>query len=145
MEYILMSLFGGGTLDWEDISQTNYDWDDIFNRARDIYDLEELDINGLYYTILEMAREDFADMVEQFISDYKYDKNLAEDVKILEDFDFRNEENWDIWCNCLDTHITLFAPPQVIDVLTNDLDNEMGNIDDKIGFTTINIEEREEK
>lgn len=31
MEYILINLFGGGTLDWEDIGQTEYDWADIID------------------------------------------------------------------------------------------------------------------
>ena len=39
MEYILISLFGGGTADWQDISKTNYDWEDIFDRAKIDFDM----------------------------------------------------------------------------------------------------------
>ena len=34
MEYILMSIFGGGICDWQDISKTDYSWDEIIERQK---------------------------------------------------------------------------------------------------------------
>lgn len=70
MEYILMSIFGGGICDWQDIAKTEYDWDDIFTQAKYIRgteSLEDLDINDLYGAILELALEELQYEIDDYI------------------------------------------------------------------------------
>ena len=144
MEYILMALFGGGTCDWQDITQTEYDWDEIFERAKFNYgyELGDIEINNLYETILTIAKEDFCKLIKDFINDNKDNENYKKEIAILQDFDFEDESNWSIWCNCLDTHIKLFTTAKVIKVLEiTDLITDKERIDDKIGFTSIEMEE----
>ena len=139
MENILMALFGGGIADWDDLSTTNYDWGEIFDYLQNRYgELSNVDINDIYETILNIAKDDFCNLIENFIDDY-----TNEDTEILKEFDFEDEENWDIWCNCLDTHITLFTTAEIIDIIKNneDLEEDIAKINDKIGFTYIRIEE----
>lgn len=141
MEYILMALFGGGYADWQDISQTEYDWEKIFAEAESEYgDLSNIEINDLYSMILDMAIRDFGDMIEEFIEEYKTDENYKADIEVLEDYDFRDYSNWNTWVNCLDTHITLYVTEEVNNILENVLEDKINEIDDKIGFTYINRE-----
>ena len=37
IESILMALFGGGTADWNDIANTEYDWENIFELLKEKY------------------------------------------------------------------------------------------------------------
>ena len=66
MEYILISLFGGGTADWNDIGRTFYDWDDIVERAKDEYGLEFTDINTFYQIIMEMGLEELERAMQNY-------------------------------------------------------------------------------
>src|SRR5574344_1272461 len=105
MEYILMSIFGGGTLDWQDIAQTEYDWDDIFEQAKGTNrteNLEELDINDLYRAVLELALEELQEEINRYIKN-NYSEEEKEDFEKLKQIDCTDTEQWDIWCNCLDT------------------------------------------
>ena len=144
MEYILMALFGGGTLDWEDLGKTEYDWEEIFDDIKDNFgSLDNIEINDLYFAILQRAKSDFVDLINNFINEYKDNENYKNEVEILSNFDFDDEENWEISCNCLATRISLFTTQEVIDTFEEvALDSDIENINDKIGFTYINIEER---
>lgn len=50
MEYILINLFGGGTLDWQDVGQTEFCWEDIIEIMKNYFgkDMEDWDINDFY-------------------------------------------------------------------------------------------------
>lgn len=94
MEWILMTLFGGGTADWNDIANTEYNWEDIFEELKmEFGDLEEIDINDIYAIIMEEGKRDFIKMVNDFIIENKNteDKDLKQAIEKLKDFDFEDE------------------------------------------------------
>ena len=141
MEYILMSIFGGGICDWQDIAETEYDWDDIFEQAKDTNGteiLEELDINDLYRAVLELALGE----LQEEINDYIKNNYSAEEKDIfdkLSQIDCTDTEQWEIWCNCLDTHLMFIGNSELAENLSNCLQQTIDKISDKIGFTYINL------
>ena len=145
MEWILMALFGGGAADWNDRANTKYNWEDIFEELKmEFGDLDGVDINDIYTIIMEEGKGDFIKMVNDFITENKNteDKDLKQAIEKLKDFDFNNDEIWFIYANCLDSHIYLkVEDTEIIDILNNYLEDEIDDINDKIGFTYINISE----
>lgn len=144
MEWILMALFNGGTADWNDIANTKYNWEDIFEGLKIKFgDLEEVDINDIYAIIMEEGKRDFIKMVNDFIIENKNteDKDLKQAIEKLKDFDFEDEENnWYIMANCLDSHIQLFVnDTELYDILNDYFADEIEKINDRIGFTYIEI------
>ena len=106
IESILMALFGGGYGDWNDIANTEYNWEDIFEELKIKFgDLEGVDINDIYTIIMEKGKWDFIKMVNDFIIENKNteDKDLKQAIGKLKDFDFDNDEIWFIYANCLDS------------------------------------------
>lgn len=145
MEWILMALFNGGTADWNDIANTEYNWEDIFEELKIKFgDLEGVDINDIYTIIMEKGKWDFIKMVNDFIIENKNteDEDLKQAIEKLKDFDFNDDEIWFIYANCLDSHIYLkVEDTEIIDILNNYLEDKIDDINDKIGFTYINISE----
>ena len=146
MELILMALFGGGYGDWNDIANTEYDWEDIFEELKIKFgDLEGVDINDIYTIIMEKGKWDFIKMVNDFIIENKNteDKDLKQAIEKLKDFDFNNDEIWFIYANCLDSHLYLYVDDtEIYDILNDYLEDEIEKINDKIGFNYIDIQER---
>ena len=78
IESILMALFGGGYGDWNDIANTEYDWEDIFKLLKKRYgSLDNVDINNIYATIMEMGQTDFITMIDEYIEKNKDNKNKS--------------------------------------------------------------------
>ena len=146
MELILMALFGGGYGDWNDIANTEYDWENIFELLKEKYgSLDNVDINNIYTTIMEMGQIDFMAMIDEYIKENKdnKDKEVKRIVEKLSYFDFQDEKNWTIYANCLDSHLYLYVDDtEIYDILNNYLEDEIEKINDKIGFTYIDIQER---
>ena len=141
MEYILMSIFGGGTLDWQDIAETEYSWDDIFEQAKDTNGteiLEELDINDLYRAVLELALEELQEEINDYIKN-NYSEEEKDIFDKLKQIDCKNLWQWDIWCNCLDTRLTFVGDRELAENLSNCLQQTIDKISDKIGFTEIDL------
>lgn len=130
MENILISLFGGGILDWRDISQTNYDWEDIFDRAKNDFNFDNADINTLYFVILEMALEELKDKMEEIADECS---------KEFQDCARNIEEYFNIYTNCLDTHIRFNGSEELAEEIQEKLEDEIDDIDHNIGFTYINF------
>ena len=137
MEYILINLFGGGVADWQDISQTKYYWDEIFSNLKDRMELENIDINDLYEQIMLMARDElYNEMAE-----YAGKANTREEIaiaKILENIDV--EEDFDIFANCLDSHINFIGTEEQAKIIQEVFREKIDELDDKIGFTYINFD-----
>ena len=146
IESILMALFGGGYGDWNDIANTEYDWENIFELLKEKYgSLDNVDINNIYTTIMEMGQIDFMAMIDEYIKENKdnKDKEVKRIVEKLSYFDFQNEKNWTIYANCLDSHLYLYVDDtEIYDILNDYLEDEIEKINDKIGFTYIDIQER---
>lgn len=146
MELILMALFGGGYGDWNDIANTEYDWENIFELLKEKYgSLDNVNINNIYTTIMEMGQIDFMAMIDEYIKENKdnKDKEVKRIVEKLSYFDFQDEKNWTIYANCLDSHLYLYVDDtEIYDILNDYLEDEIEKINDKIGFTYINIQER---
>lgn len=145
IESILMALFGGDYRDWNDITNTEYNWENIFKELKIKFgNLEEVDINDIYAIIMEKGKWDFIKMVDDFIIENRNteDKDLKQAIEKLKDFNFDNDEIWFIYANYLDSHIYLeVEDTEIIDILNNYLEDEIEKINDKIGFTYINISE----
>lgn len=144
IESILMALFGGGCIDWDNLAETDYDWDNIFELLKERYgSLEDVEINDIYETILNMGKANFISMINKFIKDNKdsNNENVKRIVSKLQDFDFEDEENsWYIMANCLDSHIQLLVDDtELYDILNDYFADEIEKINDKIGFTYIAI------
>ena len=146
IESILMALFGGGYGDWNDIANTEYDWENIFELLKEKYgSLDNVDINNIYTTIMEMGQTDFITMIDEYIEKNKdnTNKEVKRIVEKLSYFDFQDEKNWTIYANCLDSHLYLYVDDtEIYDILNDYLEDEIEKINDKIGFTYIDIQER---
>lgn len=146
IESILMALFGGDYRDWNDITNTEYDWENIFELLKEKYgSLDNVDINNIYTTIMEMGQIDFMAMIDEYIKENKdnKDKEVKRIVEKLSYFDFQDEKNWTIYANCLDSHLYLYVDDtEIYDILNDYLEDEIEKINDKIGFTYIDIQER---
>ena len=141
MEYILMSIFGGGTLDWQDIAETEYSWDDIFEQAKyecNTENIENLDINDLYRAVLDLALEELQEEINDYIKN-NYSEEEKDIFDKLKQIDCTDTEQWDIWCNCLDTRLTFVGDRELAENLSNCLQQTIDKISDKIGFTEINL------
>ena len=128
MEYILIALFGGGTLDWEDIGETEYDWKDIFERVKINFNINDIDINTLYMTILEMALEELADAMQNYEGETSEEfKNCAYDINSY----------FEIYCNCIDTHLSFIDTEKLGKEIQEKMADKIDEINEKIGFTYI--------
>ena len=135
MEYILISLFGGGTADWNDIAQTKYDWKEILSYAEDM-SCGQININDLYFAILSMARNELLDIIEEYV-----DKaNTKEEIILAKQIENISIDDFDLWANCLDTHINFIGTKEQAEILQDLFETKIDEIDDKIGFTYINME-----
>ena len=132
MEDILRVLFGGGTLDWQDINQTEYDWEEIFERARMDFGMENVNINTLYQIILEIALEELALAMCEYKGETSEDfKNCSGDIYSY----------FEIWCNCLDTKLTYVGENELLAKEIQDkMADKIEEINGKIGFTYINFD-----
>ena len=128
MEYILISLFGGGTADWQDISKTNYDWEDIFDRAKIDFDMGNIDINTLYYIILEMAISELGDKMQE----YQGEKSEEFEQCSNDMFNY-----FEIYTNCLDSHVTFVGSEELAEEIQEKLGEEIDQINHDIAFTYI--------
>lgn len=146
MELILMALFGGDYRDWNDIANTEYDWENIFKLLKKRYgSLDNVNINNIYATIMEMGQTDFITMIDEYIEKNKDNKNkeVKRIVEKLSYFDFQDEKNWTIYTNYLDSHLYLYVDDtEIYDILNDYLEDEIEKINDKIGFTYVDIQER---
>lgn len=141
MEYILMSIFGGGICDWQDIAETEYSWDDIFEQAKyecNTEDIENLDINDLYRAVLDLALEELQEEINDYIKN-NYSEEEKDIFDKLKEIDCTDTEQWEIWCNCLDTHLMFIGNSELAEVLSAHLQYNIDKISDKIGFTYINL------
>lgn len=138
MEYILMSLFGGGICDWQDIGQTNYSWSDIFETAKDIdctdY-IENLSINSLYYAICYMGVSELLDCIEEYCDS----ANTKEEIILAKQLKNTSIEDFDIYVNCLDTYINYIGENR--EIISQLFSDKIDEINDKICFTCINMQQ----
>lgn len=138
MEYLLMELFGGGIADWEMIGETGYDWHEILERAKNTFgDLDNINFKCLLETIFEMAKEDFIDMINEFIEEN--DKEYKDDIDKLKSFNFDDEEHWYFNTNYLDNDIMITVDEDIKKILDYHFEDEIDEINDNIGFTYIEI------
>lgn len=128
MEKILMSAFGGGTLDWEEISHTKYDWDEIFDRVESKYTTRIVDINDLYYEILQLALEEIEGIFEN-CSDEKFKNYLKHNVDVHQDFE--------IYANSLDSRIDWCGDDYIGEQIEKFFKDEFEEVNKNIGFTYI--------
>lgn len=137
MEYILIELFGGGSADWCDIASTEYNWCDIFETAKNYNgtdNIEDLSINDLYFAICYMAVNELLDIIKEYCNS----ANTKEEITLAEQIEDISREDFEIYVNCLDTHINYIGENG--EIIQEILNNEIDNINNKIGFTHIDFE-----
>ena len=100
--------------------------------------LEDLSINDLYYAILTLALEELQEEINRYIKN-NYSEQEKDIFEKLKQIDCTDTEQWDIWCNCLDTHISFIGDQELAEVLSAHLQYNIDKISDKIGFTYINL------
>ena len=137
MEYILISLFGGGTADWQDIAETQYDWEDIFENLKSRFDFEDIGINDLYEQIMIMARDELYEEIEKYI-ETAYTKEEIILEKIIKKIDI--EEDFDIFANCLDSHINFIGTEEKKEIIQEIFKEKIEELNNKIGFTYISFD-----
>ena len=137
MEYILNELFGGGSADWCDIASTEYNWYDIFETAKNYNgtdNIEDLSIDDLYFAICYMAVNELLDIIKEYCNS----ANTKEEITLVEQIEDISIEDFEIYVNCLDTHINYVEENgEIIQEIFN---NEIDNINNKIGFTHIDFD-----
>lgn len=145
VEYILMAMFGGGIADWQDIAQTEYDWEEIFDKAKELeytHYIENLNINNLYCAILNLALEELQKEINNYIKEYE-NKELKdwekEDLELLKQIDCTDNTQWQVWCNCLDTHLRFIGNEKIAEALYGNLEFKINRISDKIGFAYVDL------
>ena len=128
MEYILMALFDGGTLEWQGIGKSEYEWEEIFVRAKIDFDFKEIDINTLYQIILEIAIEELAMAMQNYEGETSEEfKNCAYDIYSY----------FEIYCNCIDTHLNYIDTEKLGKEIQEKMADKIDEINEKIGFTYI--------
>ena len=139
MEYILINLFGGGTLDWQDVGQTEFCWEDIIEIMKNYFgkDMEDWDINDFYWGVLYFALTELENTVDSFVADNIDNEEIKKDIELLQSLDI--DEDFDIFCNCLDTHCTFIGDEELGRVLVKYFKEDIDKIDDNIGFTYIEM------
>ena len=145
MEYILQAIFqSGGSLDWQMISETNYNWEDIIEVALDYNgtnNIRDLDFNCLLYAIFELGKREFINNLQAELKKYRDNENYKNIVKKIDEIDFENNEIWDMWVNSLDNHFNLFVnDDEIVKFFYTELEDFINNINDNIGFCYLNIE-----
>ena len=137
MEYILINLFGGGTLDWQDVGKTGYDWEYIIDIMKNYFgdNMENWEINNFYWGVLYFALTELKDIVDDFIGENINNEDIQEDIEILQGLDI--DKDFDIFCNCLDTHCSFNGDEELGAVLVKYFQDNIDEIDDNIGFTYI--------
>lgn len=129
MENILISLFGGGILDWQDISKTQYKWEEIFERARIDFGMKNIDINTLYQIILEIALEELALAMQEYSGEKSEDfENCSLDIYSY----------FEICTNYLNTSLYYIGEDEELaEEIQKKMRGKIEEIEDRIGFTYI--------
>ena len=139
MEYILINLFGGGTLDWQDVGKTGYDWEYIIDIMKNYFgdNMENWNINNFYWGVLYFALTELKDIVDDFIAKNTENEDMKDDIKILQGLDI--DEDFEIFCNCLATNCTFIGDEDLGKVLVKYFQDDIDEISNNIGFTYIEM------
>lgn len=129
MEDILIGLFGGGYADWQDIIKTNYDWEDIIEETKFRQGgLEFLNINDFYSIILEMAKSELINAIDEW---------LENNTNTYLQEDYNGEDDFEIFTNCLDSHLYFTGLDKVGEEIQKIFADKIQEINNNIGFTEI--------
>ena len=77
-EEILMSLFGGGILDYEMLEKCNYNFEDILDYIKNFTTIDEMEFNDILLGAIDLYRSN----LEKVIEDKKIE--MADNLKYLE-------------------------------------------------------------
>ena len=77
---ILMTLFGGGTLDWEMLEKCEYDFEEVLDYIKGFTTIDEMEFNDILVGMFDMFRSNIQDIVDEKI------KEVESELKGLEDY-----------------------------------------------------------
>ena len=86
MEYILVNLFGGGALDWQDVSKTEYYWEEIFSlmRNRLCKNLEDWEINDFYWGVIRYGLEQLENVANELpVIDHTFAVQAGRELRVM--------------------------------------------------------------
>ena len=158
---ILMTIFGGGTLDWEMLDKCNYDFEDIYNFSQMFSSLgNDMDFNCILLGAIDLYRdnidksirekiketeselkglEDYSDMYNGDIDD-EYVGKIIRLRKQLEDLNgLYTTDDIEYNTNYLDTSMW-FVNDEVKELYKKYLSKEIEEENDKIGFVSLDLD-----
>ena len=155
---ILITLFGGGTLDYEMLDKCSYEFEDILDYIMGFTTLEEMDFNDILIGAIDLYRSNLENAIEdkkrEMENDLKYLENrldyvcygkkdlyeiecLKEDLKKLEElYPFEDIEHN---CNYLDTQIWV-KDDEIKAIYKELLADEVEKENEKIGFVELDLD-----
>ena len=158
---ILMTIFGGGTLDWEMLEKCEYDFEDIYEDMKSFCSLEDIDFSSILLGAIDLYRyhidkeieekiketesdlkelENYSDMYNGNINDEYVDKihKLKEKLEKLQSLDIY--EDMEDFINYLDTHIYI-NDEEKREIYRTYLSKEIEKENELIGFCYLDLDQ----
>lgn len=156
---ILMTLFGGGTLDYEMLDKCNYDFEDILDMIKGFTTIDEMDFDDILIGAIDVYKNNIQNAIDNKI------KELEDDIKYLEhrldyvgygksdlyeiegkkqDLEKLNtiyaNDDIEYFTNYLDTHIFI-NDEETRKIYKEFLSKEIDEENEKIGFVELDLED----
>ena len=130
---ILMTIFGGGTLDWEMLEKCEYDFEDIYkNMKMFCSSYEDFDFNSILLGAIDLYKYHIQDKIDEKITETESDLKELEryidenngnvDQKYIDEISNLRKQLEELQTLCVDDDISYYA---------NYLDNSIYIVDDE--------------
>lgn len=157
-EEMLITLFGGGTADYDMLEKCNYDFEEILHKAKDFCSIEEMNFDIILLGAICLYKDNIKSRIDEKIIDLKnnikylenkmeccvYDKydemeliDNREDLDALENL--CPSDDIEEFTNYLDTHIFI-NDEETRAVYKRLLTNEIDAENDEIGFVALDLD-----
>ena len=131
---ILMTIFGGGTLDWEMLDKCEYDFEDIYEDMKMFCSsYEDFDFNSILLGAIDLYKYHIQDKLDEKITEtesdlkdlerYSDENNNNIDQKYIDEISNLRKQLAELQTLCVDDDISYYA---------NYLDNGIYIVDDEI-------------
>lgn len=138
-EFIIDTLNGGNEFEFLRFQETGYDKEEILDFVIDEWGEESICMNNLIMAVLQKAKEEFTESVENYLEKIE-DENNKEDIDRIKNVGLDIDSEWYIWANGCDYGISFnVGDNDTIDLIYYYLEDLIDDINDKIGFTNINF------
>lgn len=139
-EFIVDLLNGNGYLDLEELQKTEYDMEKLVNYVCYEFGEEELNLSSLMFAVLQMAKRDFIEEVNNYLDKIEDEYN-KEDIDKIRTIDFGIEDDWELWASGLDNGIFFRTESEELcELVQKYLEDLIDKTSNTIGFTDLRIE-----